>query len=89
MTELAQIQPAPVWKRVVAVILDFLTVFFAGGWAIGWYTGDATSTGFNLNGAPALILFALIAVYFFVLRRYAGGTLWDRILGIGRPQPRT
>jgi hypothetical protein len=89
MAELAQIQPAPVWKRVVAVILDFLTVFFAGGWAIGWYTGGATSTGFNLDGAPALILFALIAAYFFVLRRYAGGTLWDRILGIGRPQPRT
>jgi hypothetical protein len=88
-TEQTQVQPAAVWKRVLAVILDFLTVFFIVGWLIGWATGNATSTGFNLNGAPALILFALIAVYFFVLRRYAGGTLWDRILGIGRPQPRT
>jgi hypothetical protein len=89
MTEQTQIQPAPVWKRVLAVILDFLTVFFVVGWIIGWATGNATTTGFSLNGAPALVLFALIAVYFFVGRRFAGGTLWDRILGIGRPQPPT
>ena len=80
---------APIWKRVLAPILDFFTMFFAGGMAIGSATGDSTSGGFNLNGLPALVLFALIAVYFFVGRRYAGGTLWDRILGIGRPQPRT
>jgi hypothetical protein len=36
---------------------------------------------------PALVLFALIAVYFYVCRRHLGGTLWDRILRIARPQP--
>lgn len=75
------------WKRVVASILDFFTVLFVGGYAIALLSGGLTGDGFNLNGGPAFGLFALIAVYFFVGRRYAGGTLWDRILRIGRPQP--
>ena len=78
---------APVWKRVISSILDFFTAFFVFGMAIAYATGDATSTGFKLDGLPALALFALIVVYFFVGRRYLGGTLWDRILGISRPQP--
>jgi hypothetical protein len=80
---------APVWKRVLAVILDFFTTFFVLGMAIAYVSGDTTSTGFNLNGLPALVLFALMVAYFFVGRRYLGGTLWDRILRIGRPQPKT
>jgi hypothetical protein len=78
---------AAVWRRVVAPILDFLTVFFAGGYLIGLATGSRTPGGFNLNGWPAVLLFAVIAAYFLVGRRLAGGTLWDRIFGIGRPQP--
>jgi hypothetical protein len=79
---------APTWKRVVAAILDFFTVFFVGGYVIARLTGGITPDGFNLNGGPAFGLFALIVVYFFVGRRYAGGTLWDRIFRIKRPQPR-
>jgi hypothetical protein len=86
MTESAQ--RAPVWKRVIASILDFFTAFFAFGMAIAYATGQTTSGGFNLTGLPALVLFALVVVYFFVGRRYLGGTLWDRILGISRPQPK-
>ena len=78
---------APVWKRVFAVILDVITVFSIGGWAIARMTGNTTENGFNLNGMPAVVLFAVIVAYFFVCRRYLGGTLWDRILRIGRPQP--
>jgi hypothetical protein len=78
---------APVWKRVVAAILDFITAFFVFGFAIAATTGDTTSGGFNLSGLPAVVLFVLVAAYFFIGRRYLGGTLWDRILGIGRPQP--
>lgn len=83
------VQPvrAPVWKRVTAAILDFLTVFYLGGLAIGYATGDASGASFQLSGVPALILFALIAVYFYIGRRHLGGTLWDRIFGIARPQP--
>jgi hypothetical protein len=81
------IQAAPVWKRGLAATLDFFTVFFGFGWAIGYFTGHTTENGFNLDGGPALLMLALIVAYFFIGRRYAGGTLWDRILGIGRPQP--
>ena len=76
-----------VWKRVTAAILDFLTVFFVFGWAIGKLTGNTTESGFKLQGGPAIVLFILIVAYFFIGRRYAGGTLWDRIFRIGRPQP--
>jgi hypothetical protein len=54
---------------------------------IAWLTGSTTPNGFNLSGWPALLLFALIVTYFVVGRRFAGGTIWDRILRIHRPQP--
>ena len=68
-------------RKVVAAILDFLTVFFAGGYAIGKYTGNLTDDGFKLEGAPALVLFAVIILYFVVFSKYLGGTLWQRVLG--------
>jgi hypothetical protein len=79
--------PAATWKRVLAAILDFFTVFFAGGLLIARLTGSETASGFRLEGGPAFVLFALVVAYFYVGRRHLGGTLWDRILGIGRPQP--
>jgi hypothetical protein len=45
---------------VLGAILDFLTVFFVGGYAIGYLTGNVTAEGFNLLGTPALILLAVI-----------------------------
>jgi hypothetical protein len=83
------IAPAPVWKRGLAATLDFFTAFFCFGWLIGHFTGNTTEEGFNLKGGPALLLFALLVAYFFIGRRYAGGTLWDHILRIGRPQPKS
>jgi hypothetical protein len=82
------VEPAATWKRVIAAILDFFTIFVAAGYAIARVSGGMTDDGFKLTGAPALVLFAVIVVYFFVGRRYAGGTLWDRIFRIARPQPR-
>ena len=81
------VERAATWKRVTAAVLDFLTIFFVGGYLIGLATGGTTSEGFSLTGVPAVVLFALIVVYFYVGRRWAGGTLWDRILRIQRPQP--
>jgi hypothetical protein len=83
----AQPVRAAIWKRVVAAILDFFTVFYLGGLVIGYLSGHATGASFQLSGVPALILFVLIAVYFYVCRRHLGGTLWDRIFRIARPQP--
>jgi hypothetical protein len=81
------IERAAVWKRVTASILDFFTVFSACGYAIGHFTEQTTANGFNLKGTSAFMLLAIVVVYFFVGRRVAGGTLWDRIFRIKRPQP--
>jgi LPXTG-motif cell wall-anchored protein len=81
------IAPAPVWKRGLAAVLDLATLFFGVGWLIAKATGETTGNGFMLAGAPAFALFAIIVAYFIIGRRFAGGTIWDRIFGIGRPQP--
>ena len=73
-------KPASTWRRVLAAIFDFLTIFFVAGYAIGYATGGTTNDGFKLQGAPAFGLFAVIVAYFVVGRKYAGGTLWQRIL---------
>ncbi|MCB1397820.1 MAG: hypothetical protein H6898_11565 [Rhodobacter sp.] len=69
----------PTWRIVLAAILDFLTVFVVGGYLIALVTGDTTEGGFSLNGLPAVVLFAMIILY-FVLAKRVGGTLWQRIL---------
>jgi hypothetical protein len=72
--------PVATWRKVLAAILDFLTIFFVGGYVIGKFTGNLTDDGFKLEGLPALVLFALVIVYFVVGRKYLGGTIWQRIL---------
>jgi uncharacterized membrane protein len=67
------------WRIVLAAILDFITVFALGGYVIAKLTGNITENGFQLNGWPAVVLFAVIIAY-FVLARRVGGTLWQRIL---------
>jgi hypothetical protein len=70
------------WRKAVAAILDFLFVFFIAGYAVGYLTGNLTDGGFELKGAPALAVFAAIALYFVVFIRFLGGTLWQRVLGV-------
>lgn len=86
-TSAEPVRPVRIWRRVTAAMLDFWTIFFAGGYAIAAMTGNLTSHGFELNGPPAVALFGLIAAYFIILRKWGGGTLWDRAFGIKRPQP--
>jgi hypothetical protein len=74
--------PVPTWRKVLAAILDFITILFVGGYAIGYLTGNLTEEGFNLQGGPALILFAVIALYFVVFSRFLGGTPWQRVLRV-------
>jgi hypothetical protein len=75
------VRPVSSWCKVFAAVLDFLSVFFVGGYVIGSLTGNLTGDGFKLEGMPALILFALIIAYFVVGSRYLGGTIWQRVLG--------
>jgi len=74
------VKPAATWRKVVAAILDFFTVFFVLGYTIGQLTGNVTNDGFKLEGMPALVLFALTFIYFVVGGKYLGGTIWQRIL---------
>lgn len=73
-------RPVAHWRIILAAVLDFFTAFFVFGYVIATFTGDTTESGFNLNGWPALVLFALVAAYFWIGRKYLGGTLWQRIL---------
>lgn len=73
---------ASIWRRILAFVLDLISTFAGFGYLIGSFTGGLTEGGFQLNGAPAILLFALIVGY-FVLSRYAGGSVWQRILRVG------
>jgi len=84
MSQTVASQPKQVatWRKVVAAILDFLFVMFIGGYAIGYMTGNLTDEGFSLNGGPALILFAIIILYFVIFTKFLGGTVFQRLLGV-------
>jgi len=73
-------RPAGTWRKVIAAIVDFIFIFFVGGFVIGYFTGSLTDNGFKLDGAPAFALFLVIVLYFIVFRRYLGGTLFQRLL---------
>ena len=70
------------WRKVVAAALDFLFIFFIAGFAVAYLTGNLTKGGFELNGAPALAVFAATALYFVVFIKFLGGTVWQRVLGV-------
>lgn len=76
---------APNWKIIIAFILDLFTAFFVLGYLIALLTDSPVNTeatvSFNLEGLPAVILFAGIIGYFIIGNRL-GGTLWKRILKI-------
>ncbi|MGI2032012.1 RDD family protein [Rhizobium panacihumi] len=72
-------QPAT-WRIVLAFILDFFSIFWISGLIVAALFGGMTENGFNLNGPPALLCFALMIAYFVIFNRYLGGTIWKRIL---------
>lgn len=75
----AQAKPVATWRKVVAAILDF--IFVLAGYIVARFTGNTTDQGFELNGAPAFIVLAVVVLYFIVFRRFLGGTLFQRLLG--------
>jgi hypothetical protein len=68
------------WRIVLAAVLDFITAFWAFGMLVASVSGGRTAGGFNLQGTPALICFALMVAYFVVFNKFLGGTIWKRIL---------
>jgi len=84
----------PMWKRVVAGILDFLLASAVFGFVLGKifppephavpnFPGMTTTEMFSLSGWPALLLLALIIAYFVGLGR-TGGTVFQRLFGMKR-----
>ena len=75
---------APMWKRIIAFIIDFVLCFWVFGYLVGWMTGNLTPGGFKLEGGSALLFFALIIAYFVVMNKFFGGTLAKKLLGIAK-----
>ena len=73
-------KPVSTWRKVFAAILDFIFVFGIAGYAIARFTGNTTEEGFDLKGGPALLLFAIVILYFVIFTRYLGGTIFQRLL---------
>jgi hypothetical protein len=67
--------------KILAAVLDFLTIFMAGGFVVARLWGLSTDGGFKLKGTPALVLFAVVIAYFWLLPKITGSTLWHWILG--------
>jgi hypothetical protein len=75
------IAKAPFWRRGLAGFLDFVTVFWVGGYVIGAMSAETTTEGFNLTGSAALMLLGLILLYFYLGWKVVGGTIWQRVFG--------
>ena len=71
--------PIPFWRRALAGLFDFVMVFFGVGYVIGKLTGESTPDGFSLHGGSALVLFAIIALYFYLGWKVLGGTVGQRV----------
>jgi uncharacterized RDD family membrane protein YckC len=68
--------------RALAVIIDSL-ILMVVGWAIAKMTGQtATADGFNMTGAPALLLFLIGLGYYVVMEATSGGTVGKKAMGI-------
>jgi hypothetical protein len=81
----ATIAKAPFWRRGLAGFLDFVTVFWVGGYVIGSMSSETTQDGFNLTGPAALMLLAVIVLYFYLGWKVVGGTIWQRVFGARPP----
>lgn len=74
----------PMWKRILAFLLDLIGSFILFGWIIAKFTGETTEEGFNLTGGSAFLLFALVIAYFVIFNKFLGGTIGKRIFGIAK-----
>ncbi len=70
----------PFWRRCLAAVLDFTTVFVIGGYAIFEWSAGLQRSGFQLNEAPVLLLIAFASIYFYLGWSHYDGTIWQRIL---------
>jgi len=76
----------PVWKRVLAFVIDFVAVYLIFGFIIGYFTDQLITDGigFDLEGGSAILFFVLIIAYFIIMNKWCGGTIAKKLLGISK-----
>ncbi len=67
--------------RLAASILDTI-LYFVFAWVVAAQMGSTSSSGFDLEGAPAFLTFAIWATYYVLFEAFLGGTLGKLILGM-------
>jgi uncharacterized RDD family membrane protein YckC len=67
--------------RAVATIIDLVVVFILG-YLVALVLGGTTATGFELEGAPAVLWMLLSLLYYVGLEATWGGTLGKLALGL-------
>lgn len=82
VTQSSAARPVSTWRKVLAAVLDFVFILVIAGYAIAYATGNVSDQGFDLQGAPAFALFAIVILYFVIFSRFLGGTVWQRLLGV-------
>jgi uncharacterized RDD family membrane protein YckC len=70
-----------VGRRAVAIIIDSILLMIVG-WALSLVLGGATDSGFNLQGAPALLWFLIAMAYYVVMEVTSGGTIGKKVMGL-------
>ncbi len=61
-------------RQAGAMILDFITAFFASSYLITLATGQAYVMNQKLAYASAAV-----TIFYFVIGKISGGTLWQRV----------
>lgn len=70
-----------VGRRAVAIIIDTILLMIVG-WVIASFTGGTTTSGYEINGGPAFLLFLIAMAYYVVMEVQWGGTLGKMALGL-------
>jgi hypothetical protein len=76
------------WRKALAAALDVFFAFHVAGYVVGLVAGDLQDGAYELDGVPALILFALVAAYFLISTFVFGGTIWQRLIAAPISSPR-
>lgn len=70
-----------VGPRLAASLADSI-LYFVFAWLVAAQTGNTTDSGFDLQGAPAFLTFAVWAAYCVLFEGLLGGTVGKLILGM-------
>jgi uncharacterized RDD family membrane protein YckC len=70
-----------VGPRAVAIIID-IVIFWVVSFIFALISGDTSSGGFQVSGAPACLLFILELAYYPVMEVMWGGTVGKLALGL-------